>query len=623
MNDDNKTNDEYRRILDIVSRLEVIQNDLDSVIDFFSVPLVKLYSELCNDCLQLLFECEFKLDHYRMAEEFIWRRIYHVIYRFQKTKKQRLAKNDERLIESHFISGIGFYSTLIVRLRFHYKIHDVPGVISPLDLTLGPLDNFVDNRRLNEDDDSASETDENLMYIGDWDDTNHIKAKDWARQAIYRSLVYMGDLARYLMSTNESDYRKLAFNFYCSSSRFQPDYGLPFNQLATLAGGQNHSLDSVCNYMRCCLRPVPFDRAEGNMRQMFELNKSSYEQIQKGDLVSKISEVLASRDPGKAAESMMRAIVVTFIKLTSDLWNALSSKDHRSLLSKDKVIAEVIFFFENLREALELETIIPLTSLTELEQEFWPISGGSSSERNPRHVSPTIMYEFCSISIMLLAQCQKQQMSNEGTEKQADYIVDLVHTLALNLLYYSTSKCQKMLARKIRQLSINRNEQNSSDDLVRMDQSSSDSLEFESMLAYIYTQTHIPTIKIFCDWLLSDGSIINSNLDSFHTFHAELKDLVKLLDNLGQMTGLDNMDSGDQSSIYKHAFDGPTWLQKYPLSCDFPLFNLAPLKNVHMLNIYFNYQRELNESESGFISIQCLEAFLKALTVFLENKGRH
>lgn len=621
MNDDIKTNDHYRRILDIVNRLEIIQGNLDSVIDFFSTPIVKLYSELCNDCLKLLFENEFKLDHYRMAEEFIWRRIYHVIYRFQKAKKQRLVKNDERLIESHFISGIGFYSTLIVRLRFHYKIYGVPGVISPLDLTLGPLDNFVDNQRLNEDDASTSENDENLMYIGDWDDTNHIKAKDWARQAIYRSLVYMGDLARYLMNSRESDYRKLAFDFYCSASRFQPDYGLPFNQLATLAGGLNHNLDSVCNYMRCCLRPIPFDRAEGNMRQMFELNRIAYEQIHQDELVSKISDVLASRDPGKAAESMMKAIVITFIKLTSDLWNAISGKDHLQL-TKDEAIREVIFFFENLREALELETIVPLTSLTKLEQEFWPISGGSSLEQNPRHVSPTIMYEFCSVSIMLLAQCQKQQLPNEeNNEQPADYVVDLVHTLALNLLYYSTSKCQKMVARKVRELSINRQEQDASDDLVSMDHSTDDGPEFESILAYIYTQTHIPTIKTLCDWLLSNGSIINSNLDSFHTFHAELKDLVKLLGDLRQMTGMENLDPVDRYSIYKHIFNGPTWLQKYPLSCDFPLFNLTPLKNVHMLNIYFNYQRELSESEAGFISIQCLEAFLEALTVFLKNKG--
>lgn len=408
MNNDIKTNDNYRRILDTVNRLEIIQNNVDSVIDFFLPPIVELYSELCNDCLKLLFETDFRLDHYRMAEDFIWRRIYHEIYRFQRTKKQLLMKNDERLIESHFISGIGFYSTLIVRLRCHYKIDDVPGVIPPLNLTLGPLDNFVDNQRLNEEDTSASENDDNLMYIGDWDDANHIRAKDWARQAIYRSIVYMGDLARYLLNSSESDYRKLAFDFYCSASRFQPDYGLPFNQLATLAGNLNYNLDAVCNYIRCCLRPMPFDRAEGNLRQIFELNKKLHEDLLKDEPVSKIADVLASRDPSKAAESMMLGIVVTFIKLTSDLWTAISSKEHEQQ-TKDNMIGDVIFFFQNLREALELEFIVPLTSLTELEQEFWPISGGSKIEQKPKHVSPTIMYEFCSISIMLSARCQHNQ----------------------------------------------------------------------------------------------------------------------------------------------------------------------------------------------------------------------
>lgn len=813
MNDDSKTNEDYRRVSATANKLETIQSNLESVIDFFLTPIVRLYSKLCNDCLKLLFECEFKLDHFRKAEELVWRRIYHDVYRFQKTKRQPLRRHDECLIESHFISGIGFYSSLIVRLRSHYKIYDVQGVIVPLNLTLGPLDNFVDNQLLNEEDNDQITNDDNSMCIDVSDIDHNSKAKEWASQAIYRSLVYMGDLARYLLDLpyTQFNYRNLAFEFYKSASRNQPENGLPFNQLATLAGNRNHNLDAVCNYMRCCMRPKPFEGAEGNMRKIFDLNKKSYDEIGTIGQVLKVSEVLSSIDPSKAAETMMKGIIVTFIKLTADFWTLISQPEDQNL--KELIAEETNIFFESLREALELEPIVPLATSINIEQEFCPISGGSSYTGTPKYICSTIMYEFCSISIMLIARCQKQNLSAPTLIETTDVnVTDLVNTLALNLLHYSTSKCLKMITSKVQDLRMNRQEHlkaeartfskhsselglqssrgnlstgsqrsidnvnsaeatsrralsrlrkrkaatNYSDnnrlkpivlhnedsdmseleetalstidaldissdmsedadykinDLIDLDSSSeenslpnqyfpttvgsvnnlskpilrptrsqnyelerslnlvnssnslpvpdlltgdldykinskvsatsqspeestsgSDAIdkdssqsnelnEFESALAYIYNQTYLPTIKIICDWLLSNGAIISSNLLSFRAFCNELGDLVSLLDDLRKITDADSHD--DQFDAFKHTYDGPTWIQKYPLSCDFPLLNLEPLKTVHELNIEFKYRRELNDYESGFINIQCMVAFFHALTAFLENKSFH
>lgn len=863
--DDTKDCDYYKRILTTAARLETIQSNLESVIDYFVNPVVKLYSRLCNDSLKLLLDSEFKLDHYRKVEEIIWRRIYHDVYRFYKHKKQQhetekkvdAKKPEQCLLESHFISGIGFYSSLIIKLRYRYKVYDAHGVIEPLNAALGPIDNFLFCQDLSDDGSRDSQNDKASMLVDDED----IAIIEWARQAIYRSLVYMGDLARYLLETSQFDYRNQAFKFYLSASRNQPECGLPYNQLATLASSSNINLDAVCNYMRCCLKPKPFKGAESNMRKLFDLNRKLYEDLKNTDNVVhafKISQVLSSKEPSRAAESMVRAIIIAFIKLTSDLWLAASDRK----FEKDSILNETQRFFENLRESLELEPIIPLATLNSSLQddEFCPISSGSSSMESPRFISPTIMYEFCSISIMLLTKCQiyqQQTALDNSSQSLNDCLTDLVHTLALNLLHYSTAKCQKMILNKLKELRVakincrldrnislqnsrgnlsnysqkseeridlggfsdassnkrvlsrlrqrkaatnylvsmpqttnkskpiaihpnedsdmseleetalstidaldissgmsddNFDSSNQMNDLINLDSSSDDTSydfarrassiigseyksklsrpvlrptksqtyeidrsrtmfdsapnslpipdlltgdlllstatnhqltsttsqspmeflldsdlkaigdentpnssdgcqfdsnvnEFTTTMAFIYSKTYLPTIKIFCDWLLSNGNIIDLNLPSFQSFHNELEELVRYLKDLrtladkrdesyttkittvstvGQdVAALSNLSTSNQeeiSQIYTHIFDGPAWIQKYPLSCDHPLHNLSPLKNVHESNIDFKYSTDLDDSESGFVTIQCIEAFCYALTAFLENK---
>lgn len=138
--------------------------------------------------------------------------------------------------------------------------------------------------------------------------------------------------------------------------------------------------------------------------------------------------------------------------------------------------------------------------------------------------------------------------------------------------------------------------------------------------AFMYTQTYLTSIKIFCDWLLSDREIVSSNLQSFRMFRSELENMVSLLNEInGLLEDLGLTQAGNH--IYKHAYNGAAWIQRYPLSCDFPLLNLSSVKDVHELNIDFDFERDLNDSESGFITIQCIIAFSQALAGFLTNKN--
>jgi hypothetical protein len=807
-NQQHPTHDEYRQVLSTANKLEAIQSKLDSVIDLFGTPIVSnLFSKLCNDCINLLLKCEFKLEEFRKAEELVWRRVYHDIYRLLKTKRQLLRKDDEFLIESHFMSGICFYSSLVVQLRIKYAITNVHGVINPLSLALFPVDGLLDmpkkltnykkgpcdfsnnsrGKSFSKDDVDRGENNCNESVEA---------ARSWAQQSIYRSLIYMGDIARYLIEFSECDYRKLAFELYKSAARYQIDHGLPFNQLATLAGGLNYNLDAVCNYMRCCLRPKPFERAESNMVKIFELNKKQHDESDVGTHIIKVSDVIASKNPAKEAESLVRATIVKFLKLASELWFADGDNLNDDL--QNAVVDETQRFFEILREAIELDPIVPLAETENIDANFRPTPGGPCTLDKPRYISSTIMFEFCSISIMLIARRKKR--STPETVLQAisasstinNNITDLVNTLALNLLHYATSKCQKMIISKIQDLRITRHELSSgksvsikpstdlslrncspissdaasrralsrlrqkkaatnysgdnnrrrisvtrdndsdlseleetalstidaleissemsesadyhADDLINLDSSSDDGalmrnsinramlskpalrptrsqnyeqdrktkfmvnetcsslpvpdlltgdlteISFrtnptldhnlsrtpselnsermasstqsimESTLTYIYNQTYLPTMKVFFDWLLSDEAIIDSNLESFTGYHNELLSTVNLLAELKKLIELDASETNDEE-IYRHAYNGPEWIQKYPMSCDFPFVNLSPMKSVHESNINFKLQRELTDSESGFVTIECIIAFSHALTTFLNNKG--
>ena len=76
------------------------------------------------------------------------------------------------------------------------------------------------------------------------------EVKTWAQNSIHRILIYMGDLARYLFDLNVTGYKELAIRFYDLALIWNPEIGMPFNQLGTLSESNNYGLDSAYYYMR-------------------------------------------------------------------------------------------------------------------------------------------------------------------------------------------------------------------------------------------------------------------------------------------------------------------------------------------------------------------------------------
>ncbi len=73
-------------------------------------------------------------------------------------------------------------------------------------------------------------------------------------QVIHRCLMCLGDLSRYQLDLLQGDEQArvsaISRRYYHQALALQPDYGLPYNQLATLAVDLNFGLNSVFYYLR-------------------------------------------------------------------------------------------------------------------------------------------------------------------------------------------------------------------------------------------------------------------------------------------------------------------------------------------------------------------------------------
>lgn len=634
-----KRNEEFMKIVQQSVKLAAPLSESSNVIDHFSTSVTNLHNDFRSACLDFLFRqgATFRLDHYRKIEELLWKRCYHDLYRFHKRNRHLVKKHDEQLFFMRFYSGLGFYSNLILKLRIICRTDRSIILPEPLNYSLSAVDNFTMFRNRGHNDDVNA-------------DVQNCKSKqpreplvDWAQDAIYRSLVYMGDIARYLSELDANqNHKKLSQYYYINACKYCPENGLPFNQLATLSGDNNYNLDGIANYMRSCLKQKPFDGSYDNIKNLFDLNKNSFTQMFNQDYIKTAAQVLSSKDPSLAAECLIRNVIVSFIKLISDLHFVINQTTMQPA-TLDNLDIELTLFFEMLREALDIDPIEPILKESDYDKRtiFTPIPYGQVQHIKPRYVDSTIMFEFCSIALMLQTNCFRKasKKSCDIDSKIENQVINYVNTLTLNLLHYSTTKCSKMILCKIQALRLSKT--------TPVEIELTTCKHYTTILEEIYTQTYLPTIKVFCDWLLAHSNIITKNLQAFRSFSSDLSELVILLSELLKVSteldrpevckadtitnqlithNHDNTNEEDyeltleREKIFNHIYDGPEWRQLYPLSCDFPLVGLEAVGSVHKLNINFDFKRELESSESGFIAVQCLEAFNEALT-FWFTKG--
>lgn len=223
------------------------------IADLFTPNLQIQRKKFCDYCERLIFS-ETVL-YGRKVEEFLWRKGYYdVISTAKKLKKKEYSQDEITLIQSHINSGIGFYHHLISKLQYEFDLN---------------IKNFIDFAMVHEDKKEISEISSESIQ--------------WAKEAIYQCLVYLGDLSRYKLEIYPNWGPTLAIRYYLQAISYRPECGMPHNQMGMLSMNNNHFLDSVYHYMRCLACKIPFEGTTNNLLTIFEKNSKFIEQLPKED----------------------------------------------------------------------------------------------------------------------------------------------------------------------------------------------------------------------------------------------------------------------------------------------------------------------------------------------------
>ncbi|GLV31698.1 Smg5 nonsense mediated mRNA decay factor [Carabus blaptoides fortunei] len=243
----------HRSISDNARRLDDARGCAHSISDLFESSLLVQRSRLRENCERLIF-----LDpilYGRKGEELLWRKVYYdVVSTSKRVKQKEYTVEDIAHLQCHINAGIGYYHHFISRLQLEY------------DLTLQGVVDFPI---------STSERSVKHQNSANKIDSHH----NWAELSVHRSLIYLGDLSRYKLEICPNWDHGLAIRYYLQASNFKPEYGMPHNQLGTLATGLNNSLDAVYHYMRCLSCTHIFEGTENNLLRLFEKNSYAVEKI--------------------------------------------------------------------------------------------------------------------------------------------------------------------------------------------------------------------------------------------------------------------------------------------------------------------------------------------------------
>lgn len=173
--------------------------------------------------------------------ELHWRKAWH-----EPVSLCRQLGGGPVLLESHLMAGLGQYHHLLLGLADQYG------------LPAGYTTDFI-----------------NTTDFGFTGGRERRGAGDqWVLDVVARCLVWLGDLARYRLELLEGPERTrtetLARKYYSLSTRVKPGLGLSYNQLAALAGDNNHGIDQLFFYLKCVVSRERFEGGDSNLRRMLD-----------------------------------------------------------------------------------------------------------------------------------------------------------------------------------------------------------------------------------------------------------------------------------------------------------------------------------------------------------------
>lgn len=239
----------YRTISEQAKRLDDARSCARNIGDLFTPNLQVLRRKFCEYCERLIFSDP--VLYGRKGEELLWRKGYYdVIATAKKLKKKEYVPEDISNIQAHINAGIGFYHHVISKLQCEFHLG---------------FKNAIDFAVLHEESKDSSEV--------------NSEALSWARQSIHQCLIYLGDLSRYKLEIYPNWEPTVAIRYYLQAISYKPEYGMPHNQMGTLAMNQNQFLDAVYHYMRCLACQFSFEGTTNNLHGLFDKNSKFIEQL--------------------------------------------------------------------------------------------------------------------------------------------------------------------------------------------------------------------------------------------------------------------------------------------------------------------------------------------------------
>ncbi|XP_011496408.1 PREDICTED: protein SMG5 [Ceratosolen solmsi marchali] len=237
----------YRNITEIAKKLEEQKNHALTIIDVFTPSGEALRSKLRDYCERLIIEDP--VNHVQKTEELLWRRgFYDIVATAKKLRKGNNWNDMEKaFLSAHLSVGVGFYHHLILRLQLEYDLN-LTGVL----------------------DFAYPQSQKQTVYIEKCINPLKIQTAELKKcvfHFIHRSLVCLGDLARYRLDLDPNWDPQIATRYYKMAVAVNNKHGMPHNQMGTVASNRNYGLDAVYHYMRSILCQEPFEGAEGNLKR--------------------------------------------------------------------------------------------------------------------------------------------------------------------------------------------------------------------------------------------------------------------------------------------------------------------------------------------------------------------
>ncbi|XP_015784077.1 protein SMG5 [Tetranychus urticae] len=588
--------------------------------------------EQCENCL-----LKDVVGHGKKAEEILWTRVYHEPMQIYKRMKGAASSQDIIALQLHFVSGVGFYYSLLQKISAEYKID------------FGP---------------ALSELKRNLIYCEPLKVESQRNVTNQEREAIrlvtHGIYIHLGDIFRYLDYLNYPESKSMAIKWYDIAILFEPSIGMPYNQLGTLCSNYNYGFDSAYFYMRCLMSDKPFDGAEGNLKRILmsaprflaeEMNKNrdTDEEIVKKCIIQLLIVANHIFNDSSSKSEMEVANAIQEFLTTFTLALNLSPKartPHKPTYLDPALIFEMgtmsLMFINYLRAngigsgiyysasvALALNFLLlnvnaflvrfkDKIDALNVSQKPTAISNGSgsgapsSSKENSPEFSPrrtlsrlrrrkaAITYENIDTYLLDFDEDDSELSELEETALSTIDALEISSDIS-----ETGSVCDEGYTLKSSDDEDSQTVHSNSDEQVTLKSHAN----VEEVLRYLYCETSLPTIKTLCDWLRVDQKLVAFSAESINGLFSQFAEMLNILKDV-EIKAL-----ASNTKLERLKYTDPNWTQKYPLTSDMNLLKFKLLDKFQSSSLDIQkYNENMDAEEMGFLTLECIISFGHFLT---------